>query len=175
MFVTGAGVSAQTAGHIGIYSDPGWSSCELIDDTFTPVTLYVVHRAPAGATGIQFRLQRSPEFYCFPSSESSPFQFTIGDSETGIGFAYGQCLTGDILLLTITLTCHGVSAPCSYFEVLPDPAYGTGTIVAADCATPFANQSQVTGGRLYANPDDSCTCAVATRESSWGRIKALYR
>lgn len=164
------------AGYIGIYSDPGFSDCTLLDQSAGYVDVYVVHKGTTGATGAQFKVVGGGGFSCIYIGEASPPDLlVVGDSQTGIGVAYGQCHSSDVLLLVITLIRYGGSATCSYLDVVPDPAYGTGAIAVTDCATPFASELTATGARLYVNPDATCSCAVAVETTTWGGIKGLYQ
>ena len=163
------------AGYIGIYSDVGYSDCTLLDQSSGYVDVYVVHKGTSGATGAQFKVAGGAGFNCIYVDETSPHTAVVGNSQTGVGIGYGQCFAADVLVLTITYIRYGGSLPCSYLEAVPDPTYGTGSVAVTDCTLPFAQQLPATGSRLYVNPDESCSCAVATEPTTWGRIKGLYR
>ncbi|MCK4776515.1 MAG: hypothetical protein KAT30_17080, partial [Candidatus Krumholzibacteria bacterium] len=70
---------------------------------------------------------------------------------------------------------QGLSPPCSYIQVVADPlAYDPPGIQVADCAFP-PNVVNATGGDVVVNPDASCMCNIPVEETTWGKVKALYR
>jgi hypothetical protein len=145
---------AQT-GYIGLFSDPTYVDCEFNDIMPALVPVYVVHKSCPGATGSQWKVQEGGGFTCTFVGEIHVFPQTIGSTYTGITIDYEACLSSDILLATINYFCNGLSPTCSYLEVVPDPASGTGMIEVLDCANP-PNVLPGNGSRLYVNNDGSC-------------------
>jgi hypothetical protein len=160
-------------GSLALYADPGFLDCSFLDTSVGPVVVYVVHRAPAGASGVHFRLAPSPGFTCAYQSVDFGSGFGIGSPTSGAGVSYGLCATTDILVATVTYSCLGTSATCAYLSAEADPNYPSGQLVATDCEV-LPGSSSIPGSKLYANPNNTCGCSVGVEPSTWGEIKALY-
>jgi hypothetical protein len=73
-------------------------------------------------------------------------------------------VTTDVLVVRATYLLAGTSSPCSQLRVVPRPDYSM--VVCHECAAvsgPCLTQS------LFVN------CTVPAEDSTWGRVKALYR
>jgi hypothetical protein len=169
--VPAAGALAQ-AGYIGLYADEAGTACSVADPGGGQVNVYVIHQAVSGAAASQWRIAPGAGFAMTYLGESSPV-VAMGDTQSGVSASYGSCLASPILLATVTYLSHGTSASCSYLDVIADPASSTGTIEVVDCSSVRLTG---VGSRLYVNPDESCPCGQAnpTRDTDWGRIKAMY-
>jgi len=153
--------STAIADHIGIYRDSSGQSCRLDPGYSTNGT--IIHKFSLGATGSTFRVDLShapgSTFIAF----HSPF-VPIGDLPTGISIGYGgRCTTGNIVVGTI----EAMLSP-GYLEVAPK--IGFTVIEYTDCAGMYS----ATGGRAFIGDDGDCV-TVATEQSTWGHVKALYR
>jgi hypothetical protein len=173
-----ATASAQF-GVIGVYTDQMASGCEIADGGQGVVNLYVVHTLGAGATAVQFKLQPSAGFGATFIGDTYPFELYLGNSQTGISIAYGDCLSGTVVVLGVTYLFLGSSDTCSYIDVVGDPAEVNypGEPIVADCLPMFERAVHpIQGTRFMVNPDQICRCVlpVPVRESTWGQIKALY-
>lgn len=168
-----AGVVFGQAGAIGLYVDtPAYAQCDFIDAAPALVAIFAVHKFCPGATGSQWMVVSGGGFACSYVGEIPPMG-AAGSSQTGISISYGGCVPCDVLLVTINYYCTGTSPPCAYLEVVADPSRPTGDIIAVGCD--FV-QYPAPGARLYINPDGSCSpCGIATRETNWGKVKALYQ
>ena len=67
-------------------------------------------------------------------SDTAVFPVTIGSSQTGVAIGYGACLAAPIHILSINVFCQGLTPPCCYYSVLPDPQTLSGQIEVVDCA-----------------------------------------
>lgn len=162
------------AGHIGLFADSlSFSNCELVDDQMAVVPIYIVHKGLLGATACQFMVAPGGGFDCTYLASTNRFQTTIGDPLMGVAVSYGSCLMPDILLITMIWFCEGLSPVCSWLEVVPHPASPTGTIDIVLCA----GLLPATGGIMAVNNDGSCDCGGwhPVDETTWGRVKSLYR
>jgi hypothetical protein len=153
------------ADHIGIYRDATGQSCRLDPGYNNNAT--IIHKYSLGATGSEFRV----DFSQAPGSTfiafHSPF-VSLGDLTTGIAFAYGgRCLTGNIVVGTIEATLIAGSLQVT-------PRDGFWFIMYAACATA---EYTATGGTAIIGFEatGNCNDPTATEQSSWGRVKALYR
>jgi hypothetical protein len=168
-------VAMSQAGVIGLFADQHAGSCELVDAGQGILNVYVIHTLVAGSTACEFKVQPSAGFTATHIGDSTPYLF-IGNSQTGISVAYGQCLSAPINVMTITYLFDGTSSACGLLEVVGDPAAPAPGLWTVDCTMPFPSKSVAQGGKLYVNADGSCPCLspVPVRESSWGQIKAMY-
>ncbi len=167
-------------GVIGVYTDQMASGCEITDGGQGVVTLYVVQTLGAGVAAVVFMVQPSAGFGATYITDSHPFELFIGNSQTGISVAYGECLSGTIVVIGVTYLFLGTSDTCSYLDVVgvPDDPHYPDDPVVADCELPPAgpNKHPIQGTRFMVNPDETCRCVlpVPVRESTWGQIKSLY-
>lgn len=104
------------AGSIGVYADSEGNDRNL-PDTGGTVMFYVVHKVAEGATASAFRVQL-PTGWTLLGSEPQ-FPVTLGTVTDGLSIGYGECLTGSIHLMTLTLRSPGNSAPGTTFKVAP--------------------------------------------------------
>jgi hypothetical protein len=131
---------------------------------------------PWGILGSRFKLIQGPGFSPTYVSESISVQGHVGSVATGIGLSYGACSFGTLLLATVTFQGYGTSTSCSYLDIGPDPALGGPTAITQNCFFDLYLAPSV--GKFYVNPESSqCqpNCTVATRVTTWGGVKALYR
>lgn len=168
-------VFAQT-GSPGFYADAPGTSCNITVPTLTPFNVYVVHKSTGGATGSQWLFNPSgvdPGLTAIGSGSAGPAApLVIGSPETGISFAYGGCVTGDLHIWTFNFfSAAGVPA-CTYLELLHDPAALTPGVLSIDCT--FA-EITVDPGEGIMNANGTCDCVVSAKRSTWGKVKSLYR
>ena len=111
---------------------------------------------------------------------------TVGDTQTGITICYGGC-NGDprVLLATITYMQYGTSENCSQLLVLPHP--DAETVEETDCN--FLPMPAYVHDFTLSAPACGCSPIVVlpgaarafgcgplgVEQSTWGKIKALYR
>ena len=173
LLCTGVAVGqVSQAGSIGIFMDPGGTDCNLWDQVPGLLTFYCVHVLTPCATASQFSAPMpacmTPTVYL---SDGGYFGVTIGNSQTGVAIGYGTPQAAPITILSIQYFGQGLTTPCCIYPVLPDPNVPSGQIEVVDCAN---NLLYATGGTGIVNPNGSCQCDVATEESTWGKVKALY-
>jgi hypothetical protein len=168
---------AQMPGSIGVFSDPGGTNCDIYDFAPGLITVYVVHVNSTGATAAQFRVDNvswGAGTLTF-LGEISAYPTVIGNSQSGISIGYGACIVSPNLLLTINYFGSGLTPPCSYIKVVPDPqAIPPGNVLVVDCGIPAAKWT-ATGGAMVVNPLESCLCDIPVQETTWGRVKSLYQ
>jgi hypothetical protein len=154
--------SVAMADHFGVYSDDTGSSC-VIATGFIP-TATVIHKFTVGGTGARFAvdLPAGSSFFGF----NTPF-VPIGVLTSDLSLGYGQCLIGSIPLGTIT----AIYAP-GLIKVRAADAFPN--IIYTDCSF---GEYPASGGQAWAGtpPQDFSCAEVATQESTWGNVKALYR
>jgi len=142
-------------GIIGLYTDTGAQGCNLVDPTFTTVNVEVVHTGDMLSNTSQFRVAASPGMTMISSGVTYHIGLHLGDIMNGVVITYIGCQTPPLHLATLSYFGLGSSAPCSYFEVLPDPSAASGKIEIVDCGLAVW---EGLGGRLTVNGDESCPC-----------------
>jgi len=157
-------------------------------DTPGQTTIYVLHSITGGATGCRFRIQAGPGMTMTYVSETHDFPMTIGDTQTGMTVCYNTCLPGPLYrMAAITYMAYGTSA-CAELRIVPHP--GSESVEERDCNFQTNGGVLVQNLKVATNPD-CLTCPpvfsypgpgipfdcspLPVEESTWGRIKALYR
>jgi hypothetical protein len=159
-------------GTIGVYSDTGAGNCNVVDAEGL-VTVAVVLVNSDGATFTSFALEESDGLQMSYINESSPFQLTLGDTRSGITVTFGACLTGSVHLLTVRYNGTGTTSTCEAIGVVPHPGRPAGLIEVFDCTQTLYTASH--GGTALVSDDGACGCDTPVADSSWGRVKSLYR
>ena len=175
-------VCVARADHIGAYADPAGLSCSLTNLVPPPGTnsVYIVHTHIGGSTAAQFRIDDTTGMT--PTTQTFPAGYlAIGTWNTDLSVAFGGCVVGQHLLLTLSFFYWGTPTSCATaLLVAPAPTSPIpGAVVTVDCATP-ANLELATFGGLAIGPGahlcELGPCGVdAVSTSSWGAIKAMYR
>lgn len=167
-----AGTRAESSEYrLRIYSDEAHTSTQANDVGPGVLTLFVVFESTDEAdvpfaTGSIFRIQSSAGFTGVWLDETSSYT-VVGTSPVGVQIGFPHCVALPTRVLSVRYTTFGTSAPCSGLQVVEHPVHGLWGI---DCDF----QVQVTvGEKLTINPDATCS-PVPVRETTWGRIKALY-
>jgi len=165
---------------IGIFSEPTGFDCILNELAPPPATTpaYIIHKFNNGSAGSQFKVDNaSPLFFV---SATSPYLF-LGGVFTDISLAYGSCVTGDHVLMTLDFFYFGEPTTCeSTLTVVAAPTSPLpGEIVTVTCGPPF-DFEPASGGRTYVGPGSNecpcaCQCPHPVRDATWGGVKALYR
>lgn len=173
------GTEAARADDISIFADVAATSCSVTTTPNTLLNVYVVHWFNSqGATASQFMITNAKTTTGLTWLSTGLYDTTnyisIGDIATGISVAYGGCIMDPsfpILILTYFVT--GTVPTCSMMQVVADPVVQQGTVITTNCN--FAELSG-NGGNFAFNPDQTCLCAAdATEQSTWGKVKSLYR
>lgn len=172
-----ASPAAAQIGAVAFYADTQGNSCNITVPTGVPFNVYVVHKT-VGATGSQWKFDPASVTGPNPSLISTGNQagpgapLVIGAPATGVTIAYQGCITGNIHVWTFSFfTVTGIPN-CVYLNIVPDPVEAGGNVLTVDCS--FVDQP-VDPGEGIMNPDGTCDCVVATEQTSWGKVKALYR
>lgn len=189
LVATSAG--AQQA--IEVSSTPFGYECLLNNDAGPGIrTVYVRLSFNSGTTAARFKLAPTAGATMTYVSETVPYPFS-GNTQTGISICFGSCLEGVEVqvLATIKYMSYGTDERCSELRVVPFPGAETvevmncqGEPVSAWCADlqllpyspPFPIPCDCTTYHKFAGTAHSFGCEpVAVENSTWGRVKALYR
>ena len=134
--------------------------------------VYVLHMNSPGATAVQFALMVEGAAINWVG-DVSPHN-VIGDTQNGVAIAFSGCTATPNLLIRATYT--GISTPCDIIKVVPDPILDPPReILVTDCTTPVPVLLSTTGYATYINDDGSCSCGYPVEETTWGKVKSLYR
>lgn len=168
---------AQTD-HVAIFPDASGTSCSIADVASVQFTLFVVHTPTYGSTGANVSVIESAGFAATFVAESIPF-FHVGTFRDGVNVVYQQCFFSTPFVVgTITYQGNGTSETCSTLDTSGNPSWPGGYTpypISSDCTFEWFPAPSV--APLFVNPSSQCPvpCVVATRSSTWGGVKSLYR
>lgn len=174
------GIGAAQADDISVYADQFGQDCVLNTLVLPPGSnsTYIVHKFNAGSTAAQFKVNDTSGL--FATTQTTPY-LALGTWNTDLSLAYGGCVTGDHVLMTLNFLWFGGPFNCgNQLVTVPAPTSPIpGSIAIVDCGNP-AHLETASGGQMFFGPDgEICNptdCAVnAATESTWGAMKALYR
>jgi len=153
------------ADNIGVYSDASGTSC-ILAPGFSFGVVTVLHKYTLGATGSRFMLDASNAPGTSLIAFTTPYT-PVGNIAVDLALGYGGCEVGTVNLGTLTII-----AALGYMDV--KAATGFPDILYTDCAF---NEKLAYGSRTWiGTPPPLATCnEVATKASTWGQVKALYR
>jgi hypothetical protein len=149
------------ADHIGYYSDCSGGSCLLAPGFST--TSAIVHKFSYGATYSRWKvvLPTGSSLFSFTTQNAYP---SIGVPGSDLSVAYGQCNVGSWCVGTLVAQlANGVARV--------EAADGQLTVLWADCNF---GEFPGTGGSAWVGGTPDCG-DIATEQSTWGGVKALYR
>ena len=162
---------ALAIGRIGIFGDDAGLSCSISDPGGSVFkVIYIIHTGDVQpAIGSAWTLTWDPGMtMVYMSDDASPW-FKNGNAQDGASISYYTCQTGVLKIDAVTFLSLGTSAPCSYFRLAPHPTLGRSVIYCNFAYVPFL------GGEAIVNANATCPCSVATEQTTWGSVKALYR
>ncbi len=165
-----------TSSGFTVYADPSGTGGDIID-TGGLIALYVIHVGRDPAMASQFIAPRPACLDATYIGDAHQFAVTIGDSQTGISIAYGQCLDPPIHILTIHYFGSGNTGSCCYYSLDCDPrdlAAVPGKISVVDCSTSEPTRFYVEAGYSWINYSWATGCLVPVENTTWGRIKSQY-
>jgi hypothetical protein len=173
-------VLAQSSpGSIMLFVDNPPTDCDTYDIPGI-ITVYVWHMFydPVDfATGVYFKVDHS-SFGCILTyageTIADPYYTWIGSSQTGIFINFNACIMGPNHILTIIYVSSGLSPDCCHIQVVDHPGTSPPGIYAVDCGELPGQMFPATGGDVIINPTPQCNCNIPVKETSWGKIKALY-
>lgn len=173
-----AGPAFAQSGDISGYADAAGTNCNIGDTLpFAFIDVFFLHKHTSGATAAQFAVTLTGgSTFVYINSTEAPGMLRIGEGNVDMALAYGACLSGDFLIVTVRYLANGQSPACSRVTVTPAPGSPIpGEVAIVDCESPTSNLLVPATGQAIINPDGTCACNVAVSEKTWGGIKALYR
>jgi hypothetical protein len=158
---------------IDLFADVDMSACGLVDDREGVVSVYAFHMASEGVTAVEFS---APLPECWEGATwvgdyvPSPF-LSLGNSQSGLSIAYTRCEEPPIYVARIDYLTTGAAQTSCIYQVTPDATR------MADCE--FEMHNVAPGSHVVINPSPSNPCHVSpptpARETTWGRVKAMFR
>ena len=167
-------VSAQGIAPV-LYPATSSGGCQLTDSQGL-VTLDVAVVGPTAifTRGVQFRIASAGFSGVVVSSEFTPGNSGVGSAVDGFMVEYAGCVKASGTVVRLTYQMFGTSSACATIELLPFP--GDQSIMAWDCNFELVPTHAL--GPITVNPTAQCSnqwCILATKESTWGQVKSLYR
>jgi hypothetical protein len=170
------------AGAVCVYGEPkGSTNCNIYEAPALVLHFYYYALAD-GASEVEFQCNISESVNWIHSGDSSPFASKVGNFQDGTRIPFLDCLTGTIYLGSAFYVTTGDTPACSHIYLanhpLPSIPDHYGLPVYATCGDPVAYYAAATKASVI-NPTEACSCLyccpVSIKETSWGRIKALFQ
>jgi hypothetical protein len=178
------GVGSASAQSIGVFADPGSSSCNIAGTSVISFYVNVVGSgslSPAGITGAEFRL----DVPWGPADAAGVFETPNPAASVNVGasilvgknIAFPACQVGpSIGLYTVTVL---VANPAAFNDItvgiLPHTTPSNVNFqcpVVNQCDAPAFTAVCVPGGEAFINSQRDCT--VAVQEKTWSEVKNLF-
>jgi hypothetical protein len=178
-----AGSAIAQVPNVQVYFDPGFSDTQASCPGGPPGTVlsdvYVVmNNWNMNVTGVDFSISYPPSLIWLADNVPDPLTMaTIGQSPTGIAIAWANCCTQDGFLPILALIpavlygncdCNSGPKPIvvhGYLHGMPGGKPGPTAVRRED----FAEFPGLGMTSLI------CPGQIATEQSTWGQVKALYR
>ncbi len=163
-----------SADHIGVYTDESGSYCHLEVAPGQQVSVYVVHIYTLGARGSTFAVIDDTGFVRLAEVRHSGF-FSSGSVYSGVVVSYFDCQVGHAAPFRLDFfTVDPRVDPCAAsLRVVGNPLRGDASPVVQDCTDLL---HPATGGEFVFGPAYCSGCSAnPTQDSTWGKVKALYR
>lgn len=166
---------AQTD-RVVLSADAGSVQCELqVSPGF--YRLHMIHIGTVPRNSVAFRAL-TPS--CWPDGVwlgdivPDPLLKLESTHASGIIINYPDCATVPGYLGYMNFYAPTPVQPCCTYPLTPHLGSGTGTVLVIHCN---GSTHEPSVGALVINPDASCGCSgpVPVAETTWSRIKAMYR
>jgi hypothetical protein len=154
--------SVAMADHLGIYSDATGASCFLGAAPGFYTTPTIMHKFSAnGTTGVRFKVTVPVGSSIFAFNTTMAPNGQLG-SDMSVG--YGACLNGSFAVGTIVAQLAAGELKIETADLQP-------YLMMTDCTF---TELPLTGGSAWVGTPGECH-EVATEQSTWGKVKSLYR
>lgn len=181
LFVASLAWGQPVGGRIGIFVDaPSYSDCNLVESVGGPNLVYVVHYAKSQSNTSQFKVLDNWGAFDAGTNVGGNLFIASGPANSiyeGGTVTYVGCKPLPHLLVTLTIIPFAASGPCGgTLDIVADPVLPSGQIETVNCDGSTVEFAE--GDRLSVNDDGSgCVCGpiIGTEETSWSRIKAMYK
>ncbi len=170
--------------YIALSSQEDGGNCSIVSASSGVVRVHIVVLDANNISAIQFA---APQPACWTNaallSEDITTELVIGDTQDpvrGLSAAWGTCLQGTLHVGTLSFFATGPAPDCCDYPILKAQDDGFPEIPGPIAVVCLEDSLAVEGVPVTAtiNPTPSCDCTqgpLAVEESTWGRVKALYR
>ncbi len=176
----GATVAGAANYRVEFSGDNTLSSCALASNGVGPTSVHVFLVGDGGVTAVLFGASIPS---CWSGATwigdqvANPNWLRIGSTQQdlGLSIAFGECLSLPLYLGTVNFF-GTTEAPCCAFPVT-HPAVWENFSTPAQVADCNFYEVDAAGGSVIVTAGPACPCqqALATEQSTWGRVKSLYR
>lgn len=154
-------VSYPAAAGIGLYVDQDGSDCTAdLPPLMETTRVYLIVTGPLfqGYAGVQFKLSM-PACAPYEVAAWAPSLgfLTDGNLESGMQVAFGGCVTGDFVVMSIDLVRTGdPTTDCCPLRLTAHPTALSGMVEALDCSTPVAQTFPLQDYPAWLSGDNGC-------------------
>lgn len=173
-------VAAQTP-VIGVYTDPGLTAdCNLIEVVATVQSVWIVQESGPAVDAARFKVNVNNTGWAamFLDAWYPVIYLVEPDIFGGDAFGLPECAGPPNAFARLDYIAFTPSPECAAgISVAPDPAAASGQIEATDCDGNVLLGHSGATVVVNSNPD-TCPCTsgpVDAEDSTWGKVKALYR
>jgi len=173
-----APIQAQNGGRIVLSGDEAGISCNIVD-AGGPVDVHLLHVGFTNVITLQFRAPR-PDCWLGATwiSDVTDWMFIGGTQEAGGWLPHYQaCVSGARYLGKMVFMTSGELFTCCPYPVLKADDYHPefpGPI-AVSCIDGLIGVDADDRGVINADGTCGCSIPVPVDETTWGRVKSLYR
>jgi len=176
--VCAAPVLAQD--RIELYADRNMNSCFITEPLSPPIVqVHIFINGPVGATGVRFTAEKPACWVgaTWLGDALVPGAINVSNSQYDWSIAFGGCTVPNepSYIGAISYLISNQALPCC--EVTALPSVPMQYFLFTDCD--FGEHPLEPTKTIVINPDATCGCQsgskLAVEETSWGRVKALYR
>lgn len=178
----GSVAHAQEQRVLRFFADPAGTNCEIVNTQSEIVTIHMLLTGDGStANTVTFS---APTPACWTGAvwlgdDVNPSYLWLGtthDPAAGLTVTFIGCKNLPIYLGSMTFEASG-SEPCCYYDILPGLPATVNQLRIIDCD---GDPVVIPAVGVTINPDAGCPCGsselpVAVEETTWGRVKALYR
>ena len=181
------GLASQPIGSLGVYFDPGGTTCSRQVTPFEPFDLYILAKtagiSACGITGAEFRVLGFPAEWFPTATPPPPGSFVLGEPfGNGVNIAFSTCQMNDtdvvqllhyVVFPTTAVTNHALSIVA---RNPPSNASHPWPLFVL-CAAPVYAVTRVDAVNAILNPTMPAPCdkVVGVTPATWTVVKDLFR
>lgn len=168
--------SAYASDRIEFYADESALSCNIVDSTPRLVRVHMFHTGSLPARSVNFSAF-TPACWAGATWLGDVLvpEFTKLNSTHSLGIIvqFGGCIEPPGYLGYMNFAAYGQALSCC--EYAPAPYTGTATMRATNCDGFTFRTATGRGVIINGNATCSCDSPVPVAETTWGKIKSMYR
>jgi hypothetical protein len=170
--------AAAHEGSLGLFTSTAANDCDATIPLYTEFDIFLMYYSsdagPDAITAVEFKIELADNTLLSRTEWNPGITYTVGNIQTGIGASLSGCTgTTDGYLWIATIVIFATAPQTTPFKVLTSeeitsPPY---TPRVSLCDTQHSLHGVLGGWFLTTDG----TCNVATKESTWGTIKSMYK